>query len=348
MSLFTKPEVIILKESCGAKQYLEKLEALLPKTSGVLQKKIQKEITITKAGILGEENILFELKNSNMNLVVLHDIYIETKDGLGAQIDFVVVTPKLIYLIECKNLFGNIEIDAKGNFIRTMEFGGRKTREGIYSPITQNERHLAILKECKIEDKNIIQGALIRGTFDRLYKSLIVLANPKTVINDRYAKKEVKDQVLRADQMINVIKKMNSESKEVTSSKKDILLFAQKILDKNIEERKDYFVKYQELVDQIEEKETELPENTAKDIPEKEQSSSVEETVRKEQDKEPDKERVKEVNVECGIQTEEALLCPRCGSQMVLRTAQKGAHVGERFYGCSRFPKCRYVQKLDE
>lgn len=33
--------------------------------------------------------------------------------------------------------------------------------------------------------------------------------------------------------------------------------------------------------------------------------------------------------------------CPQCGAAMILRTAQRGAHTGERFWGCSRFPVCR-------
>lgn len=36
--------------------------------------------------------------------------------------------------------------------------------------------------------------------------------------------------------------------------------------------------------------------------------------------------------------------CPKCGSQLVLRTAKKGNNAGNQFYGCSNFPKCRYIQ----
>lgn len=36
--------------------------------------------------------------------------------------------------------------------------------------------------------------------------------------------------------------------------------------------------------------------------------------------------------------------CPRCGSELVLRTAKKGANTGSQFYGCSSFPKCRYTK----
>jgi len=36
-------------------------------------------------------------------------------------------------------------------------------------------------------------------------------------------------------------------------------------------------------------------------------------------------------------------VCPKCGSRMVLRTAKSGAHAGEQFWGCSRFPACRGI-----
>lgn len=36
-------------------------------------------------------------------------------------------------------------------------------------------------------------------------------------------------------------------------------------------------------------------------------------------------------------------ICPRCGSPLVEREARKGANAGNRFLGCSTFPKCRYI-----
>jgi hypothetical protein len=39
--------------------------------------------------------------------------------------------------------------------------------------------------------------------------------------------------------------------------------------------------------------------------------------------------------------------CPKCGADTVLRTAVKGAHKGEQFYGCSQFPRCRGVVQLE-
>ena len=85
-------------------------------------------------------------------MYILHDIYLEYGD-VSAQIDYIVVTRKLIFIIECKNLYGNIEINSNGDFIRTMEYGRRTKKEGIYSPITQNKRHLELIKSIKVDSR---------------------------------------------------------------------------------------------------------------------------------------------------------------------------------------------------
>ena len=38
--------------------------------------------------------------------------------------------------------------------------------------------------------------------------------------------------------------------------------------------------------------------------------------------------------------------CPKCGSNMVLRTAKRGANAGNQFWGYSAYPKCRMVQNV--
>jgi hypothetical protein len=35
--------------------------------------------------------------------------------------------------------------------------------------------------------------------------------------------------------------------------------------------------------------------------------------------------------------------CPKCGVEMVPRTAAKGPKAGPRFWGCPNFPKCREI-----
>ena len=38
--------------------------------------------------------------------------------------------------------------------------------------------------------------------------------------------------------------------------------------------------------------------------------------------------------------------CPKCGVEMVLRTAKTGNNQGEKFWGCSNYPQCRGIVKL--
>lgn len=41
------------------------------------------------------------------------------------------------------------------------------------------------------------------------------------------------------------------------------------------------------------------------------------------------------------------LICPQCGAKLALRTAKKGAFAGQNFYGCTAYPRCRYVQNIN-
>jgi predicted RNA-binding Zn-ribbon protein involved in translation (DUF1610 family) len=46
--------------------------------------------------------------------------------------------------------------------------------------------------------------------------------------------------------------------------------------------------------------------------------------------------------------TTTAPACPKCGSEMVLRTAKSGTNAGEQFWGCPDYPKCRGVLKFEK
>lgn len=40
-------------------------------------------------------------------------------------------------------------------------------------------------------------------------------------------------------------------------------------------------------------------------------------------------------------------VCARCGGRMVLRTGQTGARKGQKFWGCSNYPACRYTKDFE-
>ncbi|MCQ2554218.1 MAG: NERD domain-containing protein [Clostridia bacterium] len=311
MGLFTKKiGPLFIKEDSDATLFVERMSGVLTAATGELKDEIEKQIKLATYGEVGEKNIAFELKNSGMDMFILHDIYLETGD-LSAQIDYIIITRKHVYVVECKNLIGNIEIDSTGKFIRSYELGGRRIKEGIYSPITQNERHLAVLKEVRKKNfNNVIMQALFSRNFEELYKSMVVLANPKTYLNDRYAKKEVKQQVIRADQLISKIREVDSEA-QYSFKEDEMRSLAEFFLQESKPNKSDYARKYIELM----EAQREAEENAPKEVTSKEKA-------------------------------EQNISCPKCGSKMVLRTAKKGPNAGSQFYGCSNYPYCRFVLNI--
>lgn len=42
----------------------------------------------------------------------------------------------------------------------------------------------------------------------------------------------------------------------------------------------------------------------------------------------------------------QAVVCPKCGSEMTRRTAKQGANAGQPFWGCVRFPACRGTRTI--
>jgi len=37
-------------------------------------------------------------------------------------------------------------------------------------------------------------------------------------------------------------------------------------------------------------------------------------------------------------------VCPKCGAELIKKTAKGGTFAGKEFIGCSRFPQCRYIK----
>ena len=196
-------------------------------------------------------------------------------------------------------------------------------------------------------------GAMVRMSFSSFHKSLVVLANEKTYLNDRYAKKEVKEQVIRADQLIATIRRMNAESKLPKSTKKEMLGFGEKMLERDTGERKDYAARYEELIDLVEAEELEVTEKEEAAVDAKTvvaESVAGEQKVMTQIEEEPammNPTILEEVQMEIPATTGK-IICPVCGGELVLRTARRGANTGKQFYGCSSFTRCRYILNIAE
>ena len=300
---------VFLKTSSSLQRQLEDLQAVdRTVLTNELKGRLEHEIKLVEYGIKGESNIEFELRNSHMPMFVLHDLYLVHGD-LSAQIDYLLITRRRSFVIECKNLYGNIEIDANGNFIKTTRVGNQNISEGIYSPDAQNRRHMELMKQLRRQEKHFFARALFEKYFYDNYRSVIVLANEKTILNDTNAPKDIKSQVVRTDALIRYIRQANDDKDAVDKPDKEMEALANFFLNAHVEREVDYAEKYR-----------------AEYIAAPQQA-------------------VKSASEQGGItlrqNDSDTVLCPKCGGGMVLRTAKKGKNIGKQFWGCSSFPKCK-------
>ena len=133
------------KADSDSKKQLERLQQLCATAPDRVKPKIERDMKLLAYGIAGEESVAFELNNSYLPIIVLHDLRLEHEE-LSVQIDYLIITTKFCLVVECKNLFGNLEVNSRGEFIRELDFNGKRKKEGIYSPITQNVRHMEMIK----------------------------------------------------------------------------------------------------------------------------------------------------------------------------------------------------------
>ena len=247
MGLFDKlKDPVFIKKETSALKQLEALKSLLPNIIEDQREELEKEIQLLEYGIKGEEQIAFELSHSHMPMYILHDVCLKQND-LSAQIDFIVITRWHNYVIECKNLYGDISIDNSGAFTRDLHFGKYHRKEGIYSPYTQNQRHFDLIKELFFDSKkpSILKFAAEKlNAFEGIYKNVIVLANPKTVLKAEKAPREIRDRIIRADQLISCIKKTDEDHTWGPSSDNDMKELAKAFLSLHKEPDCDYSSKY--------------------------------------------------------------------------------------------------------
>ena len=318
MGLFDKiKDPIFLKDDSASVHQLATLQEIRKTAAGELAERLDEEIRQVDAGIYGEKAVRYELENSHIPMFVLHDLYLEN-NGLTAQIDYLIVTRKHQFVVECKNLYGNIEITGSGDFIRTVSYGRHIKKEGIYSPITQNRRHLELIKQIRGAEKgNFLAEAIFEKHFYENYRSVVVLANPKTVLNAKYAKKEVREQVIKVDQLAEHIRKVDANPKVEATSEKEMETLARFFLNIHKEQKIDYTEKFRDIQEFSGEAQS-IPELQAEENPKEKLDSA------------------------------QQILCPKCGAVMIKRKAAKGANVGKEFYGCSNYPKCRGIVNIQE
>lgn len=190
---------VLYKENTATSATLNYLTDLKESHSANLDiKKIENHLKLFSIGQTGENQVLFELQNAMLPFLILHDVYLEFED-YQAQMDFVIITHKFILVLEVKKLFGNIHVTDKGEFQRVITKNNRVvSKEGMYSPINQVERHVEILEKV-LKSNGTITKCPIRYA--------VTFANPKTILDiSPTAPATVQSNVIRHDQIKTFMK----------------------------------------------------------------------------------------------------------------------------------------------
>lgn len=175
---------------------LSQLEQLAKTATGDAAKHAAKDLAIRKAGHKGESESAYLIDfhfGDSLNWAVIHDLRLEYQ-GRTAQIDHLLINRWMeCYVLETKHFRDGVKITEDGEFMRWNSF--KHVFEGMPSPLEQNERHIAVLREAmKSIDLPTRLGMRIQLSFQSL-----VLVSPSARI-DR-PKKFDASRVIKADQL---------------------------------------------------------------------------------------------------------------------------------------------------
>jgi len=139
---------VLIKIKDDDSALLEEL-ALRAEGAGPGARQAATELRIRRAGLKGERDSAYHIDfhfERSPNWAVIHDLRLE-HSGRVAQIDHLLINRRLeIYVLETKHFHAGIKITGDGEFLRWNAY--RKTYEGMASPLEQNERHIAVLRDA--------------------------------------------------------------------------------------------------------------------------------------------------------------------------------------------------------
>ena len=269
----------------------------------------------SRAGAKAEQQMSHYLRRAfgdDPDVLVLNDVRLEVEDEVkeALQIDHLVIHRHGLILVESKSVTGRIRVNEQGEWVRTWSSGSR----GMPSPVLQAIRQADLLKKALHASKDQILGKFLFGKLQKGFRNcpfeVIVAISDQGIIERG---KEIPE-LCKADQVPERVKLILDRHNKAArfiggnlgwSSKDGVMEFSE-------EERRliaSFIVEHHyPLADRAA-----APRNVPQIRPAKE------------------------------IPLPTSAACPRCGSPLVARTARKGTHAGDKFLGCTGYPKCRYT-----
>ncbi len=270
-------------------------------------------------GRYGEYLIYKHLKGFEKNEgKFLFNLYVPKQNGGTTEIDVVLICTQGVFVFESKNYSGWIfGRDDQRYWTQTLPRGrGRSSnKERFYNPVMQNKAHVKHLKNYI--DREVPIHSIIAFSNRCVFKN-VTIADPNVTIIKRY----------------NISATVTNICNELPDSlrENDIKLLYERLYPLS---------QYDE----------EIALSHVANIRNKTSHNTRKKTSYKVTNPQMHiGETVSDMNQEENIVTPRTAApqkCPKCGSMLVIRVAKKGAKAGNKFYGCSTYPKCSYIQNID-
>ena len=259
----------------------------------------------------------------------LFNIYVPKTDGGTSEMDVMMIHKKGVFVFESKNysgwIFGNETQRMWTQTLRTKN--GRSQKNAFYNPIMQNRSHISHMTEYL--------GKAIPAI------SIIVFSERCTLKNVTVKSEDI--HVIKRNQIAKTVNVICNSIHDVLRESEILDIYNRLYPFTQV----DATVKEKHISDIKNKKNSKAYRNATQDIlsiPEEE--VFVEENqVLEQQQVEPMKSNEEQTKMTESPTEADVKVCPRCGGNLILRTATKGTNKGQQFYGCSNFPRCRYIEQ---
>lgn len=287
-------------------------------------------------GNLGQkgEYLIYEhlKKEENKGARFLFNLYIPKKDGQTSEIDVLMICSDGIFVFESKNFSGWIFGDERRkNWCQIFPSGkGKSKKEFFYNPIMQNRSHIKHLKALLGDNINMYSVIVFS---DRCKLKKITVHSDNVKVIHRYdvsnavrSYRRENTEPCMNDEYIGRIYKLLYPYTQVSDETKN----------QHIDDMKNK--KTTLSLDKVRHDEDENKE----DYPNGDDENGIEAMI--------DSAYADIYNTDGKLDDSRnsyaAQKCPVCGGDLVLRTARRGRHAGNVFYGCSNYPKCKYIKNM--
>ena len=273
----------------------------------------------------------------------LFNVYVPKDRGETSEIDVLMICTEGIFVFESKNYSGWVfGSEDQGYWYQTLPTGRKRShKERFYNPIMQNRSHIKALTAF-LGEQVPVRSVIVFSERCTL-KSVNVKSENISVIKRCDIVQTVADicggdseNILSENEIADIYGKLYPLTQVDDSTKAQHIADINNNLNLRKSGKQDASVQPAPPAD-------EFTHGDNSPLPSTDMNLTDEKTGNV---KEPKSEHIDTEKAENTVPQHDK--CPRCGGALVLRTAGRGKNAGNKFYGCSNYPKCKFIQNINE